>query len=379
LNAINDLKQLQHLSLEVVSHEGINMEHLNKLTQLRSLSLKLNDHPIKNIDILAKLKNLERLEIAQTNIGIIPNIFDGMSRLKSVKLYNTGVTKVPVSLFNLPLLEDLDLSYNQITTLPDIISYGCKNLKRFTMLENKLIAIPKAFEGLSQLEVVDCAVNQIKTLPKGWEYFQNLKKVNFARNLLTEFPSGLQNNHSVESITLFFNQIEAFPDVDGEGYKLRYLGLTGNQKMFELPEHIGKYTELEELEAQQLNLKSLPESLGDCKKLKMLLLTRSIATKTVLPVGLKTLKDLEVLYLNENPLLDHQSIFDVILAIPRKNLVVNLSADIITHLPAIKKWLTTPFKSLDLTNNPISILPAEFIDSKIKGAIRTNGTHIVHY
>lgn len=241
---------------------------------------------------------------------------------------------------------------------------------------NQLTSLPQAFSTLPELETINCSNNKIETIPGGWGYLTHLKEVNFAINHLTEFPEGLQNNHSVERITLFFNNIAAFPDVDGEGYKLKFLGITGNRNMFALPEHIGAYTELETLKAEYLNLKALPESLGNCKKLKELLLSRTITAKCALPAGLKDAKDLELLELNDNPLLDQQSIFDVIFSTPRKNFRVNLSADRIRQLPASKKWATTPFKSLSLRNNLLTTLPVQFSEVPILGQIDITGNDI---
>ncbi len=85
--------------------------------------------------------------------------------------------------------------------------------------------------------------------------------------------------------------------------------------------------------------------------------------------SLKAAKHLERLDLSENPLLDHQSIFDVILSMPRKDFIVNLSSNNITELPSTKKWLTTPFKSLGLSKNPIKTFPVDFINSKGKSEI----------
>ncbi|TSJ42819.1 leucine-rich repeat domain-containing protein [Mucilaginibacter corticis] len=371
IKAVGSLNQLQHLSVNLVTDDPeVNIEGLQNLTQLSSLFLNINgERPIAGIAALGKLINLEYLAVGNSKIGALPDIFKTMPKLRSVALVSNEITKIPASLFNLPLLENLDLARNQIEYLPGIIDYGCKNLKRINLMENRLTSIPKAFEGLSQLEVINCAENKIATIPGGWEYFQNLKEVNFAINHLSRFPEGLQNNHHVERIALLFNRIEDFPDVEGEGYKLNYLGLSGIGNLFELPEHIGKYTELDTLDAEQLSLTTLPESLGDCKKLKMLLLNRSITKRCNLPAGLKDAKDLQVLYLYDNPLLDHQSIFDVILSQPRVDFRVNLSSDNIAELPSTEKWLTIPFKTLNLKDNPIATYPKEFINSKVKGEV----------
>jgi len=313
MQAVGALTHLQNLWIELAGDKlTADISPLKNLTQLRSFYLKLNNQGSSALETLSNFKNLEFLTVVQTKIGAMPDIFQDMQHLKTIILSNTGITKVPASLFNLPALENLDLMQNSITSLPPLVSFGCIKLKHVNLMMNRLNSLPPAFGSLPELETINCSHNKIETIPEGWAYLKNLKEVNFAINHLTQFPEGLQNNHSVERITLFFNDIEAFPDVEGDDYKLRYLGITGNRNMFELPEHIGSYSQLDTLAAEYLRLNSLPESLGDCKKLKMLLLNRSIAKKTSLPAGLKDAKNLEILQLNDNPLLDKQGVPEAI-------------------------------------------------------------------
>ncbi|MES2425786.1 MAG: leucine-rich repeat domain-containing protein [Bacteroidota bacterium] len=375
--AIGSLTQLQKLSIGLVcSGHAFNISPLQNLTQLRSFYLKLNGDRCDGFEVLNNFKNLEFLAMVDCKINVIPDVFKNIQNLKTVILANNEISKVPVSLFNLPQLEHLDLFYNRLIAIPEIISYGCTKLKYLNLRVNKLSTLPKAITGLTLLENFDCSENQLQTVPNEWEYLKNLKTVNFRVNGLTDFPGGLQNNTNVEEIDISSNRaLTTIPDITGDGYQLMELNLAALPLEY-LPEHIGKYKKLTTLIIAWAKLKSLPESLGDCKELKTLQLTRSIAAKTVLPAGLKDAKYLERLDLSENPLLDHQSIFDVILAMPRKSLSVNLNRDSIKQLPSTKKWLTAPFTSIDLSNNPIDALPVEFIDSKVKGNVNTKNTNI---
>ncbi|MFD2874510.1 leucine-rich repeat domain-containing protein [Mucilaginibacter ximonensis] len=376
LIALSSLNNVHTLYLNLFYDRSISLNWIANMPQLQDVFIGGMDHPFKSFEALGQLTNLKSLTLHQFALGAMPDIFGKLNHLKNLQLTLNGITKVPAGLFNLPALENLDLTENSLTYLPPLLSYGCTGLKHVNLMMNQLTSLPAAFSGLQNLETLNCSNNKIETIPGGWAYLTHLKEVNFAINHLTEFPEGLQNNHSVERITLFFNKIQTVPDIDGDGYKLRYLGITGNRNMFALPEHIGAYTQLDTLEAQYLNLNELPESLGDCKQLKMLLLSRSITKKTTLPSGLKDTRNLEILELNDNPLLDHRSIFDVILSQPRSNFRINLSNCDIRQLPSASKWLSIPFVSMNLRDNPISELPQELINSKVKGAIDTNSTNI---
>jgi Leucine-rich repeat (LRR) protein len=362
LKALGTLKNLQSLYLILIAEGQRNISWVSGLKQLKTLYIGGNEKPITGVEVLREFENLEDLTLQQCSMTEMPDIFANLKRLKKVSLRVNKLLKIPVSLFNLPELEYLNLSYNQITAIPALTNYGCTKLTNINFRLNKLTALPKAITGLTLLENIDFSENQLRTVPNEWEYLQHLKTVNLRVNGLSQFPDGLQNNTSVEEIDISSNRaITSIPDVTGEGYQLKELNVAGDQLEY-LPEHIGKYKKLEYLIIEWAKLRGLPESLGDCINLKDLHLPGSIAMPTILPAGLKNAKHLESLDLQGNPLINQESIFDVIFAIPRRSFYVSLQGNSITKLPATKKWATITFSGLILDNNPLTTLPAEFAD-----------------
>jgi hypothetical protein len=79
-----------------------------------------------------------------------------------------------------------------------------------------------------------------------------------------------------------------------------------------------------------------------------------------LPARLKDAPNLTSINLADNANISSSSVFDILLAKTRKNLRVNLRNGNITELPASPNWGNLTFFELDLSNNKLQTLPAEF-------------------
>jgi hypothetical protein len=72
--------------------------------------------------ILAGRTTLRALWIDNNpQLGVIPD-FSLITDMREVTLANTGITQWPTGLFDQPLLTRIDLSNNQITTIPDFVT-----------------------------------------------------------------------------------------------------------------------------------------------------------------------------------------------------------------------------------------------------------------
>uniref|UniRef100_A0A8C9DRF6 Uncharacterized protein n=1 Tax=Prolemur simus TaxID=1328070 RepID=A0A8C9DRF6_PROSS len=92
----------------------------------------------------------------------------------------------------LPLLETLDISHNELQSLPRL-GPALPALRSLDVSFNQLTSLsPGALDGLSQLHELYLRDNKLKTLPPGLlEPTPQLKKLNLANNGLKELPSGL--------------------------------------------------------------------------------------------------------------------------------------------------------------------------------------------
>jgi Leucine-rich repeat (LRR) protein len=366
INKVCSLTQLSNLSLLFPFDSTFTLTPLKSLKNLKSLTLnnQFKNRNFEEMKLIGGFKNLETLALLNCGVTELPDIFNNLKALKRVVIRDNHLTNLPPSLFTLPTLEVLDLSNNHITQLPLADAKAIPQLKLLDLHNNELVTLPPAITQLYRLEKILVWGNKLQTLPSGWQNLNKLNYADFSENALTGYPPGLQNNHSVEYVSLTQNKIALVPEITTNGFRLKSLILDANP-ITALFENIGRYTQLERLNTYNAKLQSLPQSLGDCKKLKCLVLDKSIIALAKLPEGLKDAKELSVLGLNGNPLLDKESIFAVIFSTPRKNFSVHLSENGIEELPATRMWGTTPFYALYLNSNKLKTLPLEFSEVKV--------------
>ncbi|MDW5290903.1 leucine-rich repeat-containing protein kinase family protein [Formosa sp. PL04] len=147
------------------------------------------------------------------------------------------------------------------------------------------------------LEVLDLSDNQLSTLPDSISKLKKLRIIFFARNKFTEFPVILAKCPALDMIGFKSNQIhtvaeDAFPPL------LRWLILTDN-KIEKLPKSIGDCHLLQKCALAGNRLESLPEEMTNCKNLELL---RISANKlTFIPQWLFELPKLSWVAFGGNP------------------------------------------------------------------------------
>ncbi len=397
---VGQLKNLTTLSMRFFSDTTQTIYGIENLTNLRFLDLvylpSLAQHP-EQLTVIKELKNLDSIKLSSNKLTTLPDIFKGLKKLKKVSVDQNNLTELPLSLFNLDQIEQIYAGSNKLKQLPESQRYGCEKLKKLDLTYNALKSLPVAITHLSQLVTLEASASKINSLPDGWKNLKNLKTINLSKNRLTSFPAEWFEIPGLETINVNNNDLTYLPDAKEIKYSLNTLNVGLNQ-LTALPDHVGNFTKLAYLSAEGNIIKELPLSLGNCKKLRSIELqsvewrsifdiekpenqqftrisrgtTENNSFKT-LPAGLKNTPLLETLTLNGNTSLNSKSIFDIILSMPRKGLRVNLYNCNITELPANDEWASMTFYDLDLRNNKLVTLPAQFALTTAAYEINLNG------
>ena len=216
----------------------------------------------------------------------------------------------------------LDVSRNQLTTLPNGIR-GLKDLVEIKSGRNLLAMLPETMGGLLNLEIIQFQHNNLRTLPETIGLLTRLQHVDIRNNRLidlpremgswillrdldvranqiTTLPASCGHCHRLKSLNMHGNSIECIPHTVSTLINLEFFDL-GNNQLTSLSPGIGKVTSLIELDlGGNVNLHSLPRTIGDLGKLKTLNLSSCGISK--LPNDLVRCTALQSLWLRHNRL-----------------------------------------------------------------------------
>lgn len=161
-----------------------------------------------------------------------------------------NLTEFPTEILSLKeTLEVLDLTGNQLSTLPDELA-GFGKLRIIFCSENRFSELPEVLGRCPALTMVGFKANQIvtvsaKALPAGLRWLiltdnaieqlpdelgqcDALQKLMLAGNRLRELPASLANCRNLELLRIAANRIERFPEWLLSLPRLSWLAYSGN-------------------------------------------------------------------------------------------------------------------------------------------------------
>jgi len=197
--------------------------------------------------INAKYNNLKTLELADVGTGArtydpCSNVIDIYPRLKHINFRGNQFKRLPKCLlYAWPVLQELHLDYNQISTISELNMFGAvkyqQSLKVFTLKENNIRSLPKhtlftPSNGLRGLHTFDVSHNQISGLQTTALYFMDeLRQISLNDNRIRLLPdyAFLTKGGKVRSINLSNNEIDTIRKKAFGGLKnLQELDLSNN-------------------------------------------------------------------------------------------------------------------------------------------------------
>jgi len=239
-----------------------------------------------------------QLDLSYNDITDLPEAIVNLTQLESLDLRGSHLTQLPESIGNLTRLKSLNLYGNKLTKLPESIG-ELTQLKSLILSGNELIKLPESIKNLTQLPELDLSGQKLTELPESIGNLTQLKFLNLRENQLIKLLESIGKLTQLESLDLSGNQLTQLPESIGNLIQLKSLNLSKNQ-LTKLPESIGKLTKLESLNLRGNQLTKLPESIGNLTNLITLSLDQNDLTD--LPTSLGNLSNLSDLVINNNPL-----------------------------------------------------------------------------
>lgn len=187
--AIHSLKHLRELGFHSNNIQSI-PEHA--FTGNPSLTIIFfYDNPIQSVGRSA-FKNLPELQTLSlngaTNLTEFPDLA-GTKSLESLTITGAKISSLPPSVCEqLPNLELLDLSYNQLQTLP--VFSGCDNIQKIDLHHNEIQELEEnTFHGLMSLRSLDLSWNKLSSLkPHSFSALPALTSLDLSSNEIVSLP-----------------------------------------------------------------------------------------------------------------------------------------------------------------------------------------------
>ena len=139
--------------------------------------------------------------------------------IKVVHLQQNHLQSIPLEMFYLPNVEEINLSNNRCTELPENVSgWKCVHLKKLDLSHNLLVSLPSSVWVLPALRKLVATHNNLATLLQDEKKFEkkvlsrSLEHIDFSNNHLIELPSFLFLLPSLKKVFLSLNKLQSLPD-----------------------------------------------------------------------------------------------------------------------------------------------------------------------
>ncbi|NXV11011.1 LRCH1 protein, partial [Cepphus grylle] len=166
-------------ALEEASHSG----------GLNLSGRKLKEFPRSAAALSHDLSDTVRADLSKNRLTEVPTELCHFVSLETLNLYHNCIKIIPDAIVNLQMLTYLNLSRNQLSSLPACLC-GLP-LKVLIASNNKLGTLPEEIGQLKQLMELDVSCNEITALPQQIGQLKSLKELNVRRNYLEVLPQEL--------------------------------------------------------------------------------------------------------------------------------------------------------------------------------------------
>ena len=285
------LEQAKNDSLSLIKYDSL-LSHVNYKDSSR---LIIRDVPCKSIpEQVYAYKNLVKLVYAKTEITYIDKGIFELPKLDTLVLSQNELIDSKLPIPKNETITFLDLSNNKLTTTPKKLK-NLKELKALKLNDNLLGAngCKVKLHKLKKIEYLNLSNNELTELPKKLYKLKNLTELYLNNNSITSLK-GLEKLHNLKELELSGNPVFLDP---------RYLvGLDSLEKLtlhkcglIYIPPEIDQLQNLKKLILPENWLTSIPPEIGDLHKLENLMVYKNRLTSVPDEIyGLKNLLWLDI-------------------------------------------------------------------------------------
>lgn len=294
--AVGTLNRLQ--TIRLLHNELSDLpDELGGLPQLKRLYMPRNRFT-ELPEVVLRLRSLEVLAVNGNRITALPDWILELVRLGTLGLGNNLFREVPSVLALMPSLRALYMGGNPVNILPEWIG-DMTNLTRLHLDGTSISVLPSSLARLQQLRSVSIAHTKVDSIDQLVE-LACLRTLDVRGAALSALPDRITDLEYLEDLDLSETDLVKMPSGVGKLQSLRYLGLSGLQKLAELPSGLFELTGLQRLTLSGTQLASIPPEIERLQGLIVLDLS-SMGLSSV-PPAVFMLGNLRLLNLSSNRL-----------------------------------------------------------------------------
>lgn len=210
------LPKLWEVLENVVKHPQIDAQILRNWAYtpyLKNPQLQLNKLGLHYLSSeLGTFKHLEGLDLSYNNLLTLPPEFGKLKKLEMLSLAHNQIAILPAEIKKLKKLRILDMSANQgMNNLPRELA-NLNKLSLINLSHNSFKFLPLSVCALAKLNELNIAHNQVNELPTEIKGLEKLKKLIWSANNLTEVPvASLLLLPGLSVLDISDNPIESLP------------------------------------------------------------------------------------------------------------------------------------------------------------------------
>lgn len=207
---------------------------LTTLTRLQHLTLCALEN-VAHFPACETLTLLQTLNLNLPAIEALPACFINFSLLVNIKLSNMGKVCFWPTITEMPQIEQLAINDCDLAEVPLALSQ-LTNLLRLDLSFNQITNLPDICGSFGRLRVLNITTNCISQLPPSFSMLTALQELSSSLNELTQVPD-LSNCTALQELSLKYNQIRSLPDYLTRLTQLTNVSLKNNPlQQEEIPE-----------------------------------------------------------------------------------------------------------------------------------------------
>lgn len=236
-NRIKSLPNLFHhinkLSYLDISENAISSPLPVSLLRLRHLGfLDMSKNEVRSLDdpLSKEQWSLPSLHVLNANNNLLETFNYSEKHLPSITnlFLSENILKRPPETGKFPLVNELTLASNKITSVSEAFVTSFPNLEILTLKSNKIQRLSYNIGLWTKMKHFSLANNQISGLPSSFAFLTCLETLNLSENMLFSISGVIPLSEMLVNIDLSKNQLKNIPDSLFEIESLQHFVITGN-------------------------------------------------------------------------------------------------------------------------------------------------------